>query len=130
MYSKSVPFWRGIRSVGMGASNRSVGTTRGTTPKMAYLATISATRASIGIAGYGMPLKSIQPITAVRSTPVMSRTSWLASVPGVTSCLVMIPSINTCGVPFTVATINVLMIGGTAPPASRKMVGAGTACSG
>ena len=45
----------------------------GTMPKIAYLARIMATRASVGIAGNGMPLKSTRPITAVRSSPVTER---------------------------------------------------------
>src|SRR5437868_4454309 len=45
-----------------------LGTTRGMTPKNAYFARMSNTCASAGIAGYGMPLKSMRPITAVTST--------------------------------------------------------------
>ena len=99
--------------------------TRGTTPKIAYLATISATRASIGMAGYGMPEKSIQPISAVRSTPVTSSTSLALSAPGLTSWRVITPSISTVGEPLIVATIWVRRIGGSVAPATRKIV-----CSG
>ena len=59
-----MPFCDGIFSVGSGASNSTVGMIFGTTPNMAYLARITATRASIGIAGNGVPLKSMRPITA------------------------------------------------------------------
>ena len=43
----------------MGTSTRMLGTTFGITPRKAYFATINATRASRGIAGYGMPEKSM-----------------------------------------------------------------------
>ena len=94
-------------SVGSGASNSTVGMMRGTTPNMAYLARITATRASIGIAGNGVPLKSMRPITAVRSTPVTDSMSCEGSLPGVTSCFVITPSMSTCGVPSMVATMSV-----------------------
>ncbi len=45
--------------MGISMSVSTVGTTNGINPNMAYFAIISAMRPSMGIAGYGRPLKSM-----------------------------------------------------------------------
>src|SRR5262245_2542423 len=114
-----------MRSIGIGRSVTISGMTNGTMPSIAYLARINNTRTKYGIAGYGMPLKSITSITAVRSLPLTVRTEWPASEPGETWWSSITPSISTLGMPLIVATMTTRMIGGIAPPESRKMV-----CSG
>ena len=47
-----------------------LGMITGVSPRTAYLARMSAMRASAGIAGNGSPFSSINPMSAVRSTPV------------------------------------------------------------
>ena len=108
-----MPCCDGIWSIGIGDVEQHLGITSGTMPNTAYLARISATRASIGIAGNGMPLKSIKSITAVRSSPVTDSVVARRRLPGVTSCCVTTPSISTCGVPLMVTTMTTRRIGGS-----------------
>ena len=101
MYARSVPFCAGILSIGIGTSGKRIGIGSGMIPNGAYFAHSSATRASIGIAGNGRPLKSCMSITfgqvlagdgdACRASP------WL---PACTSTFVITPSNSGCGVPF------------------------------
>ena len=50
--------------------------TSGTIPYSAYFATIRATRALGGIAGYGIPLNSWRSMMVVRSSPVIVSVDW------------------------------------------------------
>src|SRR5690348_4154374 len=117
-----------MRWVGIGTSMAMLGITSGTMPRKAYLASSSATMASAGIAGYGVPgspENSSLVITVLRSSPVTCSVVWRWSAPGTTSVRVTTPSISTCGMPFTVATTITRSSGTTPPPESRNSV-----CSG
>ena len=92
-----MPCWLGIDAVGIGVSISTLGTISGITPKTAYFASSSATRPSAGIAGNGIPLKSSWSMTAVTSSPVMTRLEWLPSAAGATWWSVITPSASTIG---------------------------------
>ncbi len=126
MYARSVPFCAGILSIGIGTSGNRIGIGSGIMPNGAYFAHSNATRASIGIAGKGRPLKSCMSITLLTSSPVTVSVPGDPWLPACTSTLVMTPSNSGCGVPFSV-TISITRSGGVAievlvPAAIRKIV--------
>ena len=126
MYCRSVPFCAGILSIGIGTSGNRIGIGSGMIPNAAYFAHSSATRASIGIAGNGRPLKSCMSITLVRSSPVTVTVPGEPRLPACTSTFVITPSNSGCGVPFSV-TISSTRSGGVPidavlPAAIRKIV--------
>ncbi len=126
MYCRSVPFCAGILSIGIGTSGNRIGIGSGMIPNGAYFAHSSATRASIGIAGNGRPLKSCMSITFVRSSPVTVTVPAEPWLPACTSTFVITPSKSGCGWPFKV-TISSTRSGGVAsdallPAAIRKIV--------
>ena len=95
-------------------------------PKGAYFAQSSATRASMGIAGKGRPLKSCMSMTLVRSSPVTVTVPGEPPLPACTSTLVMTPSNSGAGVPLRVTT-SITRSGGMpmevlCPAAIRKIV--------
>src|SRR5579863_10691344 len=113
-------------SVGIGTSGRIVGITIGKMPRSMYFARISATRASIGMQGYGKPSKGMKSIIAVRSTPVIVSFEYEEVTLGATSTFVMTPSMSVFGIPLIVAT-RITRMKGTmlAPPARRNIVSSG-----
>src|SRR5437763_623515 len=72
-----------------------------------------------------MPLKSMRPMTAVRSLPFRVSVLIPPGPPGEISWWVMTPSMRTSGVPPTVATMTQRRMGGSAPPVSKKIVWSG-----
>ena len=65
-------------------------------PKAAYFAHNNATRASIGMAGKGRPLKSCESMTLVRSSPVTVNVPGEPRPPACTWTLVITPSNSGC----------------------------------
>jgi hypothetical protein len=107
-------------------SKNSGGMGSGMIPNATYFAKMKATRASMGIAGYGRPSSSTKSISALRSTPEMLKVEKREPAPpGVTLWFVTTPSMRTSGMPLIVATRITRMNGTIPPPASKKIV-----CSG
>src|SRR5215469_5380054 len=122
MYSRSVPCWLGIWSMGSGTKSSTLGTIRGITPKMAYFSSISAMRASAGMAGKGNPLSFDWSISAVKSLPIKVRVEFEPLSPGAMWFSVMTPSINTLVEPFTTTAITTRMNNMGMPPVSRNKI--------
>ena len=90
--AESVPWCRGMRSIGIGTSSSTLGITSGMTPSAAYFASATSTRTAGGIAGYGSPSSGMTSMIAVRSLPlttsvetgpVSERTSWFVITPSI-----------------------------------------------